>query len=366
MNTLSMEKSTAARLIGPKQDAIRHLQLALNRGQEIKNFRIRNGEELDKGRGLKLEWIQDNTDLLHRLFDNPSVADFCNDWVGKIFPEYAEFGNFVEQFYDELDYRLNRLRAVLERIEALPDPGPLQSADPNAPTMVSEAQDATAPPAPAVNQTVSPTASDSAPAPASAPEPASAPPHAAAPAPAPAPPSAPAENPTKYASSPTPVKERHAMSASAIQILFLSQGAGGPAGEAIVQFMQQLALPVVCADLNNGVVESLEGRTDMSFVIVMNTAPAGAANVTAGGANVTAAGTDAPAAVNDQVLFKLGYCAGKFGLKRMCMMGSAAHGEISDAHGIAHVPVDAGGGWQLQLARQMRRAGLDIDLNKLA
>jgi predicted nucleotide-binding protein len=141
------------------------------------------------------------------------------------------------------------------------------------------------------------------------------------------------------------------MTASAIKILFLSQTAADPAGESIVQFMQQLALPVVCADLNNGVVESLEGRTDMSFVIVMNGPPAGGANA---------------GAVSDQVLFKLGYCAGKMGLKRMCMMDSSAHGESSDAHGIAHVAFDAGGGWQLALARQMKRAGLEIDLNKLA
>jgi hypothetical protein len=34
------------------------------------------------------------------LFDSSAVADESNDWVGKIYPEYAEFGNRREQFYN--------------------------------------------------------------------------------------------------------------------------------------------------------------------------------------------------------------------------------------------------------------------------
>src|SRR4051812_1916923 len=125
--TATTERPTAARLIVPRADSIRHLQKALDRGGEIKAMRIRNGEDLDKGRGLKLEWTQDVIDLLNQLFDNASVADYCNDWVGKIFPEYAEFGNFVDQFYEEMDYRLGKLRTVFKRVEQAaesPSPSP--------------------------------------------------------------------------------------------------------------------------------------------------------------------------------------------------------------------------------------------------
>jgi predicted nucleotide-binding protein len=321
MNTLTMEKSAAAKLLVPKHDAARHLKLAVERGEQIKDLRIRNGDELDKGRGFKLEWIQDNTDLLTRMFDNVSVADYCNDWVGKIFPEYAEFGNFVEQFYEEVEYRLNRMRSVLKRIEALPEPGPIQTPEGSAIVAAASGAVMSAEPAPAAA--------------------------AAAPAVEKAAP-APAEKQAKQSNH--AAKEKNAMVAPAnTKVLFLSHGAHDPAGESIVQFMQQLALPVVTADLNNGLVESLEGRSDMSFVIVMNSPTA-----------------DQKAAVSDHVMFKLGYCAGKMGLKRMCMMDSAAHAAVSETHGIPHVPVDAGGGWQLHLARQMKRAGLDIDLNKLA
>src|SRR4051794_19792274 len=98
--TATTERPATAKLIAPRADAIKHLRAALDKGGEIKAARVRNGDDLDKARGMKLEWTQDCIDLLNKIFDNGSVADYCNDWVGKIFPEYAEFGNFVDQFYE--------------------------------------------------------------------------------------------------------------------------------------------------------------------------------------------------------------------------------------------------------------------------
>jgi hypothetical protein len=89
----------------------------------------------------------------------------------------------------------------------------------------------------------------------------------------------------------------------------------------------------------------------MGFVIVMNAADAD---------------ENGKGSLSDNSMFKLGYCAGKLGMKRMCMMHTPAHAPAGDGHGIPHVPVDMNGGWQLHLARQMKRAGMDVDLNKLA
>src|SRR5438093_858967 len=111
------DRPTTAKLIAPRPEAVKFLRAALDKGGEIKGLRIRNGEDLDKGRGRKLEWVAEVTELLNKLFDNPSVADYVNDWVGKVFPEYAEFGNFVDQFYEEMDYRLGKMRTVLKRVE---------------------------------------------------------------------------------------------------------------------------------------------------------------------------------------------------------------------------------------------------------
>jgi hypothetical protein len=286
------DRPTTAKLIVTREDAIKHLKAALDRGGEIKALRIRNGDDLDEGRGHKLEWTQDVTDLLNKLFDNSSVADFCNDWVGKIFPEYAEFGNFVDQFYEEMDYRLGKLRTVLKRVE--------QAAETASPPLSSApAQDA---------------------------------------APAPSPEPEPTESVMPAAQSPANFK-----------VLFVTHGPRDASAEAVLQFMQQLSLPVVEADHTNGLIETLEARNDAGFMVVMN-----------GIDGATPSGN-----LSESSVFKLGYCAGRIGIKRICMMHGTGHG-AGDGHGLPHVPVDANGGWQLHLARQMKRAGLDIDLNRLA
>ena len=141
------------------------------------------------------------------------------------------------------------------------------------------------------------------------------------------------------------------MNKDATKILFVSHGPKDPSSEAVLQFVQALSLPVIEADHTNGLIETLEGRVDAGFCIVMNAADA----IEHG-----------KATLSEQSMFKLGYCAGKIGLKRMCMMHAPTHpGGAGEAHGISHLAVDNNGGWQLHLARQMKRAGLDIDLNRL-
>ncbi|HYO10933.1 MAG TPA: hypothetical protein VER17_18355 [Tepidisphaeraceae bacterium] len=332
------EKPATAKLIVPRGDALKHLRAAHDRGGEIKAARIRNGDDLDKARGLKLEWIQGCTELLEKLFDNTSVADYCNDWVGKIFPEYAEFGNFVDQFYEEMDYRLGKLRTVLKRVEQASES---TASSPAAATAAAEPAEDAKPAASGGNGNGNGGHGRPASQGAAAETKAQA---------------------TKSASTnASPSHSESTMGASAAsaaaspagnKVLFVSHGPKDPSSEAVLQFVQQLSMAVVEADHTNGLIDTLEARNDMGFAIVMNVAD----HVENG-----------KASLSDSSLFKLGYAAGKIGLKRMCMMhGPAQPTPNGEAHGIAHMPVDVNGGWQLHLARQMKRAGLDIDLNRLA
>ena len=327
MSTATADRPTTAKLTAVRADALKFLKAALDKGSEIKALRIRNGEELDRGRARKLEWVGEVTELLNKLFDNPSVADYVNDWVGKVFPEYAEFGNFVEQFYEEMDYRLGKLRTVLKRIEAA-------EASANDPTATPGAAAAPAAPGDVAAATAKEQASSS----------------------MKESPKTPKSSHSPHTESTMPAAASSASAASpmnkdATKILFVSHGPKDPSSEAVLQFMQQMSLPVVEADHTNGLIDTLEGRNDMAFVVVMNVAD----HVENG-----------KASLSDSSMFKLGYCAGKLGIKRMCMMHGPAQPQVNDGQGISHVPVDVNGGWQIHLGRQMKRAGMDIDLNRLA
>ena len=66
------------------------------------------------------------------------------------------------------------------------------------------------------------------------------------------------------------------------------------------------------------------------------------------------------------VVLELGYFWGRLGRERVCVLYKEGVELPSDIHGILYVPMDSSNGWQLQLAKEMKQAGLPVDLNRLA
>ena len=66
------------------------------------------------------------------------------------------------------------------------------------------------------------------------------------------------------------------------------------------------------------------------------------------------------------VVLELGYFWRGLGRERMCVLYKEGVELPSDIHGILYVPMDSSNGWQLQLAKEMKQAGLPVDLNRLA
>ena len=55
---------------------------------------------------------------------------------------------------------------------------------------------------------------------------------------------------------------------------------------------------------------------------------------------------------------------GKITRHRVCALYTGSVELPSDYHGVLFVEMDSAGAWKLQLGREMKQAGLDIDLNK--
>jgi len=66
------------------------------------------------------------------------------------------------------------------------------------------------------------------------------------------------------------------------------------------------------------------------------------------------------------VILELGYFAGSLGRERVCVLFKGSTEVPSDYIGVVYVPIDDSGAWRFQIAKEMRTAGLPIDLNKLA
>jgi hypothetical protein len=67
---------------------------------------------------------------------------------------------------------------------------------------------------------------------------------------------------------------------------------------------------------------------------------------------------------NADDLFDLGCCVGRMGPDRVFALHRGGDAS-TDRFGIAHVVIDDTEGWQLTLARLLRKAGVSVDLNKL-
>jgi hypothetical protein len=66
------------------------------------------------------------------------------------------------------------------------------------------------------------------------------------------------------------------------------------------------------------------------------------------------------------VVLELGFFFGLLGRRNVAVLYENGVEHPSDIAGYVYIPLDETGGWKLKLAHELRDAGLDIDLNRLA
>jgi hypothetical protein len=282
-----------AKLVVPRNEALRVIKAQIERGLEIKRAKIRYVPELERAREAKGQWTNDVMRMLKGMYNTGAVADECQAWHGKVLPEYADLNLFIEHFYDEMDQRLRKLHTVWKRIQDLPEetPKPLTSA-PAANPNPDFFEAATTPP----------------------------------------PSSAPATSTTASSSKPRTgafVVYQHDPRAQA----------------AVRDFCTKLGFDVaeIAQDAQPDVTISaqLDQHPNLDFGLILSRAD------------------------NPPKPFELGYCVGRLGLKRTFVLSATDDKLTVDEHGLLHIPLDPADGWQLHLARQLKRAGLEIDLNRV-
>ena len=69
--------------------------------------------------------------------------------------------------------------------------------------------------------------------------------------------------------------------------------------------------------------------------------------------------------MRQNVVFELGYFAGAIGRNRVCALMKGTIERPSDYDGVVYIPMDSNEGWKLALARELKAAGFDIDLNRV-
>jgi len=71
------------------------------------------------------------------------------------------------------------------------------------------------------------------------------------------------------------------------------------------------------------------------------------------------------ARARQNVILELGFFLGSLGRENVCALYESGVEIPSDYQGVVFLPIDDSGAWKLSLAKEMKEAGLNIDLNKV-
>jgi predicted nucleotide-binding protein len=141
--------------------------------------------------------------------------------------------------------------------------------------------------------------------------------------------------------------------------VFVVHGHDTGARESVARFLESVDLdPVILQEKPNSgqtIIEKFEAHAaTVSFAVVLLTPD------DLGGAS----GSDHAERARQNVIYELGYFTGKLGRGRACLLRKGNVDVPSDLSGVIYTELDTGDGWKLKLAKELRAAGFNIDVNK--
>lgn len=154
--------------------------------------------------------------------------------------------------------------------------------------------------------------------------------------------------------------EPQSASSGSSRRVFLVHGHDDAAKEATARFLSQLELdPIILHEQpseGRTIIEKFERYADVAFAVVLLTPD--------DLGSTKESPNEARPRARQNVIFELGFFIGKLGRNRVCAVHKGETEVLSDYQGVLFVPMDAAGGWKLTLAREIKAAGISVDLNK--
>jgi len=143
--------------------------------------------------------------------------------------------------------------------------------------------------------------------------------------------------------------------------VFVVHGHDEAALQSVARFLEQLELKAIILreqpDAGRTIVEKFEDcAQEVGFAVVL---------LTPDDLSGPADGEPHVARARQNVIFELGYFAGKLGRGRTCLLRKGEVDIPSDLFGVIYTDMDASDGWKLKLVRELKAAQLDFDANKV-
>lgn len=139
---------------------------------------------------------------------------------------------------------------------------------------------------------------------------------------------------------------------------FVVHGHDSEMKEAVARFLERLGVEAIIlheqASAGRTIIEKIEAHSDVAIAVVLLSPD----DV---GAAVAQRRKLRPRA-RQNVVLELGYFIGRLGRSRVCAIVRSEVELPSDVHGFVYVPFE-GDAWKLQIVRELKAQGMDIDAN---
>jgi predicted nucleotide-binding protein len=142
--------------------------------------------------------------------------------------------------------------------------------------------------------------------------------------------------------------------------VFIVHGHDEAAREMVARFIEKMDLePIILHEQASGgrtIIEKLEHYGNVSYAVVLLTPD--------DEGRAKQEGESLRDRARQNVILELGYFIGLLSRSHVSALHRGSVEIPTDYLGVLFIPLDDGGGWQLRLARELKAAGYDIDMNK--
>ena len=142
--------------------------------------------------------------------------------------------------------------------------------------------------------------------------------------------------------------------------IFVVHGHDEAAKESVARFLEQCDFEAIIlheqADGGRTIIEKIEQYTDVAFAIILYTP------CDIGREKNEKRGK---ARARQNVVFEHGYLIGRLGRDKVCALVKKEVEIPGDICGVVYKSMDSAGAWKVEILREMKKAGITVDVGKL-
>ena len=142
--------------------------------------------------------------------------------------------------------------------------------------------------------------------------------------------------------------------------VFVVHGRDEGVKNTVARFLENLGLrPVVLAEQPSRgltIIEKFERHAQVAFAVVL---------LTEDDVGSLRSETERRPRARQNVIFELGFFIGRLDRGRVCALTKDDPEIPSDYAGVSYIPIDEAGGWQMNLMKELKAAGFNVDANRV-